>query len=174
MQITEPPLLATLTPHDVVPDLGGETLRIPPAGIVPRLLLSEGRQEHLRVADPARPDDETAVRDVPLAVGAAWLGIDPPLPDPRPGTVYVTSRVVAEHFPERADLVWPDDLIRDADGQVVAARRLAKRGDDPTGGDGADAQASGGRAAPTPAPTPATAPAAPAPAAPAPAAGAER
>ena len=170
MQINEPLHPINLTPHDVVLDLGGETLRIPAAGIVPRLLLSEGRQEHLRVADPARPDDEPAVRDVPLAVGAAWLGIDPPLPDPRPGTVYVTSRVVAEHFPERADLVWPDDLIRDADGQVVAARRLAKRGDDPTGGDGADAQASGGRAAPTPA----TAPAAPAPAAPAPAAGAER
>ena len=155
MQINEPRLLVNLTPHDVVLDLGGETLRIPAAGIVPRLLLSEGRQEHLRVADPARPDDETAVRDVPLAVGAAWLGIDPPLPDPRPGTVYVTSRVVAEHFPERADLVWPDDLIRDADGQVVAARRLAKRGDDPTGGDGADAQASGGRAAPAPAAVPA-------------------
>ena len=162
MQINEPRLLVNLTPHDVVLDLGGETLRIPAAGIVPRLLLSEGRQEHLRVADPARPDDETAVRDVPLAVGAAWLGIDPPLPDPRPGTVYVTSRVVAEHFPERADLVWPDDLIRDADGQVVAARRLARRGDDSTGGGGADARAGGGRADPAPA------------AVPVPAAGAER
>ena len=140
MQINEPRLLVNLTPHDVVLDLGGgEALRIPAAGVVPRLLLSEGRQEHLRVADPARPDDETAARDVPLAVGAAWLGIDPPLPDPRPGTVYVTSRVVAEHFPERTDLVWPDDLIRDADGQVVAARRLAKRGDDSTAGGGADA-----------------------------------
>lgn len=156
MQINEPRLLVNLTPHDVVLDLGGgETLRIPAASVVPRLLLSEGRQEHLRVADPARPGDGTAVRDVPLAVGAAWLGIDPPLPDPRPGTVYVTSRVVAEHFPERADLVWPDDLIRDADGQVVAARRLAKRGDDPTGGGGADARAGGGRAAPAPAAVPA-------------------
>ena len=67
----------------------------------------------------------------------------------------MTSRVVAEHFPERADLVWPDDLIRDADGQVVAARRLARRGDDPTGGGGADARAGGGRAAPVPAPAPA-------------------
>ncbi|WP_083470823.1 hypothetical protein [Actinomyces sp. oral taxon 414] len=140
MQINEPLHPINLTPHDVVLDLGGgEALRIPAAGVVPRLLLSEGRQEHLRVADPARPDDETAARDVPLAVGAAWLGIDPPLPDPRPGTVYVTSRVVAEHFPERTDLVWPDDLIRDADGQVVAARRLAKRGDDSTAGGGADA-----------------------------------
>lgn len=156
MQINEPLHPINLTPHDVVLDLGGgETLRIPAAGVVPRLLLSEGRQEHLRVADPARPGDGTAARDVPLAVGAAWLGIDPPLPDPRPGTVYVTSRVVAEHFPERADLVWPDDLIRDADGRVVAARRLARRGDDPTGGGGADARAGGGRAAPAPASAPA-------------------
>ena len=149
MQINEPLLPINLTPHDVVLDLGGgETLRIPAAGVVPRLLLSEGRQEHLRVADPARPGDGTAVRDVPLAVGAAWLGIDPPLPDPRPGTVYVTSRVVAEHFPERADLVWPDDLIRDADGRVVAARRLARRGDDSIGGDRAGAEAGGGHRRP--------------------------
>ena len=158
MQINEPLHPINLTPHDVVLDLGGgETLRIPAAGVVPRLLLSEGRQEHLCVANPAHPSNETAVCDVPLAVGAAWLGIDPPLPDPRPGTVYVTSRVVAEHFPERADLVWPDDLIRDADGQVVAARRLARRGDDPTGGGGADARAGGGRAAPASAPAPAPA-----------------
>ena len=149
MGLNEPLQPINLTPHDVVLDLGGgETLRIPAAGVVPRLLLSEGRQEHLRVADPARPGDGTAVRDVPLAVGAAWLGIDPPLPDPRPGTVYVTSRVVAEHFPERADLVWPDDLIRDADGRVVAARRLARRGDDSIGGDRAGAEAGGGHRRP--------------------------
>ena len=125
MGSNEPLQPINLTPHDVVLDLGGgETLRIPAAGVVPRLLLSEGRQEHLRVADPARPDDETAVRDVPLAVGAAWLGLEPPLPEPEPGTLYITSRAVAEHFPDRTDLVWPDGLVRDAEGAVVAARRL--------------------------------------------------
>ena len=154
MGSNEPLQPINLTPHDVVLDLGGgETLRIPAAGVVPRLLLSEGRQERLRVADPARPDDETAVRDVPLAVGAAWLGIDPPLPDPRPGTVYVTSRVVAEHFPERTDLVWPDDLIRDADGQVVAARRGGGRGEESSGRGGEEARTGGGRADPAPSPT---------------------
>lgn len=40
----------------------------------------------------------------------------------------MTSRAVAEHFPGRADLAWPDDLIRDADGRVVAARGLASLG----------------------------------------------
>ncbi|QHO92344.1 hypothetical protein CWT12_11270 [Actinomyces sp. 432] len=78
----------------------------------------------MTVYDPEHPGEATGAREVPIVVGATWLGIDPPLPAPEPGTVYVTSRVVAEHFPQRTDLVWPDDLIRDADGQVVGARRL--------------------------------------------------
>ena len=50
MNSNEPLHPINLTPHDVVLDLGGgETLRIPAAGVVPRLLLSEGRQERLRV-----------------------------------------------------------------------------------------------------------------------------
>lgn len=65
------------------------------------------------------------MRKVLLAVGAAWLGVEPPLPEPRAGTVFITSRVVAEHFPERADLVWPDGLVRDERGEVVADRRFA-------------------------------------------------
>ena len=39
--------------------------------------------------------------------------------------MYVISRVVAEHFPERADRVWLDDLVRDEHGEVVAAHSLA-------------------------------------------------
>ncbi|QPL06691.1 hypothetical protein ID810_10340 [Actinomyces respiraculi] len=102
---------------------------------MPRLLLSEPSLQSLTVADPARPDDPDAAVALPLAVGATWQGIDPPLPDPRPGVLYVTSRVVAEHHPNRTDLVWPDDLVRDAAGQVVAARRLA--GAHPIGSRGA-------------------------------------
>ncbi|SDN85896.1 hypothetical protein SAMN05216355_11913 [Actinomyces ruminicola] len=120
----EPLTLVNLTPHEVILHLDGGPLRLPASDVVPRLLLSEGRQETLVVNDPEYPGEAASVREVPIAVGATWLGIDPPLPEPRPGTVYVTSRVVAEHFPERSDLVWPDDLIRDADGQVVGARRL--------------------------------------------------
>ncbi len=93
--------------------------------MVPRIVLSEPDAESLRVVDPTRPDDPHLVRDVPLVVGAAWLGVDPPLPEPQAGTVYITSRVVAEHFPERKDLVWPDGLVRDEHGEVAAARRFA-------------------------------------------------
>ena len=93
--------------------------------MVPRPLLSNGRQESLRVADPDYPDDLQVVWEVPIAVGATWVGVEPSLPEPRPGAVYVISRIVAEHFPERADLVWLDDLVRDEHGEMVAAHSLA-------------------------------------------------
>jgi len=122
-----PQRLVNLTPHDVVLDLvAGKRLRIPSSGVVPRLVLSGDRLETLHVVDPSRPEDSpTATHAVPLVVGTVLHGVDPPLPDPRPGTVYITSRTLAEHFAERADLVWPDDLVRDAQGRVIAARRLA-------------------------------------------------
>lgn len=129
-----PQRLINLTPHDVVLDLGaGEQLRIPASGIVPRLVLSKGRLETLHVVDPSRPEDSPTaahtVRTVPLVAGAVLHDVDPPLPDPQPGTVYITSRKLAEHFAERTDLVWPDDLVRDAQGRVIAARRLASHGE---------------------------------------------
>lgn len=141
--------LNNLTPHQVVLALAdGTELRLPPSGTVPRLLLSQGSRQTLQVSRPPvpgepgegapgasdtsdasgtpdTPDALTVVATVELAVGATVTGLEPPLPAPCPGTLYVTSRVVAEHHPERTDLVWPDDLQRDAAGQVTSARRLA-------------------------------------------------
>ena len=121
-------VLVNLTPHDVVVDPGDGTppVRFPASGTVPRLVLSESTWDTVAVVAPARDGQPGAVIALPLAVGAAWRGVDPPLPEPRPDTLYLTSRVVAEHFPHRTDLVWPDDLVRDAEGRVIAARRLAR------------------------------------------------
>lgn len=139
---TGPYTLRNLTPHEVVLELGdGRRLRFPAAGVVPRLLLGEGSVETLRVIDPehsgaAQADASTTQAstntsqgcvDIPVAVGTQMVGLEPPLPPASPGTLLITSRVVAEHCPDRDDLVWPDDLLRDDDGQVVAARRLARR-----------------------------------------------
>lgn len=118
----QPLAILNLTPHEVVIDLGdGEVLRFPGARRVPRLILGDGESRSLRVR---QPHDPTVTSEVPLVVGETLLGVKPPLPPPRDGTLLVTSRVVAEHHPERDDLVWPDDLIRDGAGRVIAARRL--------------------------------------------------
>lgn len=122
--------LVNLTDHDINIDLGDGLMLVLPKkpGRVCRLLISDGRAETIRVQDPLHPDDDGRYHTVSVAVGGAWIGISPALPAPRPGVLYVTSRVVAEHFPERDDLAWPNDLIRDADGRVVAARGLARLG----------------------------------------------
>lgn len=137
--------LVNLTPHEVVLELGdGRRLRFPAAGVVPRLLLEEECVETLRVIDPERVDAPQAGVDVPLAVGTRMLGIEPPLPPAVPGTLLITSRVVAEYCPDRDDLVWPDDLLRDDDGRVVAARRLARRAPTRAPGQSQDFRASRG------------------------------
>lgn len=142
MTTCHPWTLVNLTPHEVVLELGdGRRLRFPAAGVVPRLLLVEGSVETLRVIDPehsgaAQADASTTQAstnalqdcvDVPVSVGTRMVGLEPPLPPAIPGTLLITSRIVAEHCPDRDDLVWPDDLLRDDDGRVVAARRLARR-----------------------------------------------
>lgn len=48
------------------------------------------------------------------------------LPLPRPRVVLCVSRVVAEAVTHRKDLVFPDDLVRDAEGRVIGARSLGR------------------------------------------------
>lgn len=82
------------------------------------------------VAGAAGTGEETPVT-LSLTYGEGLVGLDPPLPDPQPGVLYVTSRVVAEHCPQRDDLAWPHELVRDTVGRPVGARGLATVGPPP-------------------------------------------
>ena len=112
-----------LTPHPVNLHLAdGRVVTIDPARPkeeAPRLKISDGQVTTLAVTGP---DGESTI--VPVKVGGRVTAIDPPLPDPVPGTVHIVARVVAAQAPERDDLVWPDDLIRDDRGRVVGCRAL--------------------------------------------------
>ena len=44
------------------------------------------------------------------------------LPAPEPGVTFVVSRAVCEAAPERADLVYPDDTVRDERGRIIGCR----------------------------------------------------
>jgi hypothetical protein len=46
------------------------------------------------------------------------------LPEPEDGVVLVVSALVAEAAPEREDLAYPGEAIRDSDGKIVGAKGL--------------------------------------------------
>jgi hypothetical protein len=41
------------------------------------------------------------------------------LPEPKPDTCYIVSKILAQACPEREDLIFPGTVVRDADGHVV-------------------------------------------------------
>lgn len=103
--------LRNFTPHKVVlVKSDGDRIEIPPEGTVPRVRME------------VRETGEVLGVPVVETVAAGVEG----LPEPRPGVYYIVSRAVAAACPDRDDLLVPDDLVRDGEGRVIGARRLAR------------------------------------------------
>ena len=104
-----------LTPHpiNVVVD-GEEVLYVPPSGTVVRLVILY--------------DDDGEVGGVPVVIARGGIpeGV---MPDPRSGTFYLVSSLVAAALPGRDDVLAPDtgvSAIRDCRGRVTAVTRLQR------------------------------------------------
>lgn len=123
--------LVNLNPHEVVLIGDGQQLVLPPSGTVPRLVLGGGTTVTVGALGAGGGTGEETPVTLSLTYGEGLVGLDPPLPDPQPGVLYVTSRVVAEHCPQRDDLAWPHELVRDTAGRSVGARGLATVGPPP-------------------------------------------
>lgn len=110
------PELINLTPH-VVRLVGDEAqVELPPAGPPARVVLQPDRVDGaIRVGPLVVPLKRTAAS--PLVTG---------VPDRRPGVLFIVARAVAEALPERDDLVYPHDTVRDERGVVVGCRSLAR------------------------------------------------
>lgn len=106
-------MLVNLTPHAVTlyPERG-EPIEIPPSGQVARL------DEH---TTPTPSPDGLGV-DIPIRL--VEMRSSGHMPAPQPGVVYVVSRMVAQGYPERADLLFPLDPVRDGQGRIVGCRAL--------------------------------------------------
>jgi hypothetical protein len=109
--MADPIRLVNLTPHRLrVLDADGATLLDQPPA-----------------AEPARIEQITTrheqVGKVPIR--AIRYGQPTALPAATEGVLLVVSRVVAQQTP-RADLIFPDDEIRDEQGRIVACRTLAR------------------------------------------------
>jgi hypothetical protein len=109
--------LRNLTPHAVdlyLPD--GHRVTLPAEPPAPRLEVNRGSAFLLH----------TQIGDVPVSATGP-VGPVHGLPDRLPDTWLIVARAIAQALPSRHDLLFPDDLVRDATtGQVVGCRALAR------------------------------------------------
>jgi hypothetical protein len=105
-----------LTPHIIHligPDAAEE---IPPDGPPARLTLA-----------PEQPIGDVRVGAVTLpVVGTGSTGRVTNLPERRPGVLLIVARAVAEALPDRDDLVFPHNAVRDTLGVVVGCRAFGQ------------------------------------------------
>jgi hypothetical protein len=93
-------------------------MTVPPSGTVARVREVITDSELLPVMNGAVPEI--------ITLAERLLGKIESLPEPRFGTLYITSAIVAEAAWAlgRRDVVCPGDFERDEAGRIVAARRL--------------------------------------------------
>lgn len=120
--------LINLTPHPmhIYPD--GTPERVDPATVTPVAVIPPS---------PHHPTVRFGQRDLgpdPIEVGypvhRVILGQsdtdNTTLPEPRPGTWYIVSTLVALAHPARADLLMPYGTIRDLDGSTIGTTGFAR------------------------------------------------
>lgn len=109
--------LINLTPHPLtlIAKDGTVLLNQPPDGPMARCV--EDRRELGTVTLPGGAS-------VPLR--SVGFGAVTGLPAPRDGVLYVVSRATAEAANGRADVVYPDEQVRDAKGNIIGCRAPAR------------------------------------------------
>jgi len=115
-------LLRNLTPHavHVVNDDGAVLITVPPDPAGPARC-STTRQS-AGTLDLAGPGGDP----VQVPVTATTFGAVQGLPPAAPGVTLVVSRIILGACPDRADLVVPDDVVRDDAGAIVGCRSFAR------------------------------------------------
>jgi len=87
------------------------------------VLPSEGQA---RASERREYIDNLLIGDIKVPVNKVVLGNTTGLPEPQSGVVYVVSRLIAEAHPERGDLFFVDETVRDGQGRIVGCKSLTK------------------------------------------------
>ena len=66
-----------------------------------------------------------SINGIPLTTTTFGDVVD--LPDPIADTFFIVSRLVMSACPDRDDLLVPNDLVRDDNGNIIGARSLANK-----------------------------------------------
>ncbi len=109
-------VIRNLTPHQVV---------VSPSGDLTQTLTLESEGSPSRVTVNRTVITYLQVDSLAIPIHAVHYDGVPDLPDEVEGTFLVVSRLVAERFLKRKDLLIPDELIRDDSGTVVACQSLS-------------------------------------------------
>ncbi len=64
--------------------------------------------------------------DITLPITKPKFGEVEGLPEPEEGTIYIVSNLVAQAVPDREDVFFPDDIVRDENGNIIGCRALGK------------------------------------------------
>jgi hypothetical protein len=73
-----------------------------------------------------RPSGELLVGRTSVPLLTLQYGPVLDLPEPRPNTCFVVSRIIADACPDRDDLIVPSDLVRDEHGNPIGCRAFAR------------------------------------------------
>lgn len=104
------------TPEYVTED---RTYALPPSGTVARCKVD--REETDRII--AQDIDGW---DITLPISKTRFGEVEGLPEPEEGTIYIVSNLVAQAVSHREDVFFPDDIVRDSQGNIIGCRGLGK------------------------------------------------
>ncbi len=100
-----------LTPHEIkVYNQKGEIIQTFPSAGVARCKIAR--------------TEISSIGNIPI--NATIFGQIENLPDEQEGIVYIVSTIVAQAAKNRDDILIPDDVVRDKDGQIVGCRAFAK------------------------------------------------
>jgi hypothetical protein len=64
--------------------------------------------------------------DITVPITKTKFGEVEGLPEPQKDTIYIVSNLVAQAVPDREDVFFPDDIVRDEHGNVIGCRALGK------------------------------------------------
>jgi hypothetical protein len=102
------------TPHDVNLVTENGNITFPKSGIIPRL--TESQQKI----------NSVTVNGIEIDIMKKSFLEPEGLPEPKEGTIYIVSALVAGAIKDRDDLVIPNDTIRDDKGNIVGCKNLAR------------------------------------------------
>jgi hypothetical protein len=112
-EVVERIINLTAHPVRVLGQDGGELIVFP----------SEGEA---RVQQSTVRNGNVEIDELDIPVRAIEYGEPSGLPESEVGVTYIVSRVTAQAAADRSDLVFPDDEVRDSDGQIIGCRSLAR------------------------------------------------